>query len=61
MSYNVIKEKDELQQRICNIISYVFWLYEKGHITERTRNELLKLCNPSLNVGDIKCNSQKKK
>jgi hypothetical protein len=46
MSYNVVDRNKELQQRICNIICYVYWLYERKIINERTKNELLKLCNP---------------
>lgn len=44
--YNIVKREQELQQRICNIISYTLWLYEKKLISERTKDELLKLCNP---------------
>ena len=54
------REVKELQQRICNIICYVCWLYEKKFISERTKNELLKLCNNSEEV-DYKCNYPKKK
>lgn len=46
MSYNVVKKVEDYQQIICNIISYVLWLYEKRYIDERTKNELLKRCNP---------------
>lgn len=44
-SYNVIKENSELKQKICNIISYVLWLYDKKLISERTKDELLKRCD----------------
>ena len=37
-------DMQELQQKICNIVSYVLWLYEKKLISERTKNELLKRC-----------------
>lgn len=46
--YNIKKEVEELQQKICNIISYVLWLYDKKLISERTKDELLKRCD--LNV-----------
>ena len=39
------KEIKELQQTICNVINYVLWLYEKKFISERTKDELLKICN----------------
>lgn len=42
--YNIKREVKELQQKICNIVSYVLWLYEKKLISERTRDELLKRC-----------------
>lgn len=49
MSYNVVKKEKELEQRICNIVAYVLWLYEKKLISERTMNELLKRCEGSGN------------
>ena len=42
--YNIKREVKELQQKICNIVSYVLWLYDKKLISERTRDELLKRC-----------------
>ena len=42
--YNVIQEKEELQQIICNIISYILFLHSKHIITDRTKNEILKIC-----------------
>lgn len=45
MSYNPNEKIIELQQKICNIISYVLWLYEKKLISERTKDEILKICN----------------
>lgn len=45
MSYNPDKKIKELQQTICNIINYVLWLYEKKFISERTKDEILKICN----------------
>ena len=42
MSYNPNEKIIELQQKICNIISYVLWLYEKKLISERTKDEILK-------------------
>lgn len=47
-SYNVISENKELKQKICNLISYILWLYDKHLISERTKEELLKRCD--LNV-----------
>lgn len=46
--YNVIDNLEEIQQRLCNVISYVLFLYDKKIISERTRNELLKICNPDV-------------
>ena len=48
MSYDPVKKVKEYQQTICNIVCYVLWLYEKKLISERTKYELLKLCNPEL-------------
>lgn len=39
------KQIKELQQTICNVVNYVLWLYEKEFISERTKDELLKICN----------------
>lgn len=52
MSYNPDKRIKEYQQIICNIINYTLWLYEKKYISERTMQELLKLCNPTVKEGD---------
>lgn len=46
--YNIIQNIEDTQQRLCNIIAYTLWLYEKKLISERTRDELLKLCNPDV-------------
>ena len=54
------REVKELQQRICNIVCYVMWLYEKKFVSERTKDELLKLCNSSEGVNE-KCTYPKKK
>lgn len=45
MSYNPDKKIKELQQIICNIVNYVLWLYEKKFISDRTKDEILKICN----------------
>ena len=45
MSYNPDKKIKELQQIICNIMNYVLWLYEKKLVSERTKNEILKICD----------------
>lgn len=42
--YNIKREVKELQQKLCNVVSYVLWLYDKKLISERTKNELLKRC-----------------
>lgn len=47
MSYNPDTRIKEYQQIIVNIINYTLWLYEKKYISEKTMQELLKLCNPS--------------
>lgn len=52
--YNVTDNIEDIQQRLCNVISYVLYLYEKKIITERTRDELLKLCNPDVYKEGIK-------
>ena len=48
------KEIEYYQQVICNLISYVLYLYEKHIITERTRDEILKICNPSMDLKSWK-------
>ena len=56
MSYDSnTKEIIELQQKLCNIISYVLYLYEKKIISERTKDEILKICN-----GETKKSCKKK-
>ena len=50
---SIEKELKEYQQRICNIVCYVLWLYEKKFISERTKNELLKLCNHLPEEGEV--------
>ena len=45
MSYNPDKKIKELQQIICNIVNYVLWLYEKKLVSERTKDEILNICN----------------
>lgn len=39
------REIEELQQTICNILNYILWLYEKKLISERTKNEIIKICS----------------
>lgn len=51
MSYNPDTRIKEYQQIICNIINYTLWLYEKKYISERTMQELLKICNPTKEVN----------
>lgn len=46
--YKVLENIEEIQQRLCNVISYVLYLYEKNIITERTKKEILKICNPKI-------------
>lgn len=48
MSYNMQGELNELKQRICNLVSYIIWLYDEHYITQRTRDELLKRINPNV-------------
>lgn len=48
MSYSPDKKIKEYQQIICNIVCYTLWLYEKKLISERTKDELLKICNPDI-------------
>ncbi len=47
------RELKELQQKICNIVNYILWLYEKRLISERTKNEILKICNSSEIKEDV--------
>lgn len=51
MSYNVVKKVEEYQQIICNLISYILWLYDNKYISERTKNELLSRCEGSKDHG----------
>lgn len=46
--YDVKTEKQVLEQKICNIISYVIMLYRKGIISEKTKNDILRICNPDI-------------
>ena len=49
--YNPVKRVNELEQIICNLVSYILWLRDKNYITERTKNELLKIINPDMMKG----------
>jgi hypothetical protein len=42
--YNIKNQVKELQQKICNIVSYVLWLHEHKYISDKTKEELLKRC-----------------
>lgn len=46
--YDPTKEVKELSQKIANIISYLLFCREKGYISDKTLNEVLKICNPDL-------------
>lgn len=48
--YNPVSELTIIQQRLCNLIEYILFLYEKKYISERTKNELLKRINPDVDV-----------
>ena len=51
--YNIVAEKQKLEQIICNIISYVLFLYKQGNITEKAENDILNICNSDvLKVGE---------
>lgn len=51
--YNIAAEKQKLEQIICNIISYVLFLYKQGNITEKAKNDILNICNSDiLKVGE---------
>lgn len=54
--YNIKKEKTLLEQKICNIISYVLSMYHQGKISEKVKNDILRICNP-----DVKYNGSGKK
>lgn len=49
--YNILDNLEDIEQRLCNVISYVLYLYDKKIISERTRNEILKICNPDVYKG----------
>lgn len=49
--YNAVSELTKIQQRLCNLISYILWLYDNNYISERTRDELLKRINPDYKEG----------
>lgn len=42
----MVSEVNDIKQRLCNLVSYILWLYEKKYINERTKDELLKRINP---------------
>jgi len=51
--YNIAAEKQKLEQIICNIISYVLFLYKQGNISEKAKNDILNICNSDiLKVGE---------
>ena len=51
--YNIVSEKQKLEQIIFNIISYVLLLYRQGNITEKAKNDILNICNSDiLKVGE---------
>lgn len=52
--YNYNDNLEELQQTLCNVISYVIYAAEKGYITQRTKEEILKIINPELMKGGEK-------
>lgn len=52
--YNEHSEILEIKQRLCELISYIIWLEENKHITQRTKEELLKRINPDVFEGSVK-------
>lgn len=52
--YNYNSNIEDLQQTLCNVISYVIFAFEKGYISERTKDEILKIINPGLMKGGEK-------
>ena len=39
------KEVKQLQQTLCNLLNYIFWLYKKRLISEQTKYELVRIIN----------------
>ena len=51
--YNIVSEKQKLEQILCNLISYVLLQYRKGNISEKAKNDILRICNSDiLKVGE---------
>ena len=46
--YDIKTEKQILEQKICNIISYVLMLYRTKNISEKAKNDILRICNPEV-------------
>lgn len=49
--YNNKLSVADFQQNLVNLIDYVLTIYNKGYITERTKDELLKRINPEVKEG----------
>lgn len=46
--YNITSEKQILEQKLCNVISYILMLYRNNNISEKAKNDILKICNPDV-------------
>ena len=46
--YNAKEQVKEYQEKIVKLVDYIIFCYSKGFITERTKDELLKIINPEI-------------
>ena len=51
--YDIKVEKQILEQKMCNVISYVLMLYRNKSISEKAKNDILKICNPNVYYKNI--------
>ena len=59
--YDIRTEKENIEQRLCNVISYVLMLYRTHKIDEKTKNDLLKICNPNVYYKERELKYERKK
>lgn len=46
--YNAKEQVKEYQEKIVKLVDYIIFCYSKGFISERTKDELLKIINPEI-------------
>lgn len=46
--YNAKEQVKEYQEKIIKLVDYILFCYSKHFISERTKDELLKIINPEI-------------